>query len=73
VVRAFTSEIEKRQRVENHKTPSGDSVLKQVFAEWSIRIVQAVWRDRTIWTLSEQSADEDVEIDDPEPEEEDEE
>jgi hypothetical protein len=72
VVRGFTSKIEKLVRTESHETEAGDSVTKQVFSELPTPIVRAVWPDGTIRTFSDQVANDDVEIDDQEPELEDE-
>ena len=69
VVRGFTSKVEKLHRTENYETPSGDAVSKQVFSESPIPIVRAVWPDGTIRTFSDQVGNEDVEIEDQEPEE----
>jgi hypothetical protein len=68
VVRGFTSKIEKLTRTESHETPSGDSVTKQVFSESPIPIVRAVWPDGIIRTFSEQVGNDDVQIEDDEPE-----
>jgi hypothetical protein len=67
VVRGFTSKFEKLTRTESHETPSGDSVTKQVFSESPIPIVRAVWPDGIIRTFSEQVGNDDVQIEDDEP------
>jgi hypothetical protein len=72
VVRGLTSKVEKLHRTEQHETPSGDAVMKQVFSESPIPVVRAVWPDGIIRTFSDQVGDDDVEIDDQEPELEDE-
>jgi hypothetical protein len=72
VVRGLTSKVEKLHRTEHSETPSGDAVTKQVFSESPIPIVRAVWPDGIIRTFSDQVGDDDVEIDDQEPELEDE-
>jgi len=72
VVRGLTSKVEKLHRTERHETPSGDSVTKQVFSESPIPIVRAVWPDGIIRTFSDQVGNEDVQIEDQEPELEDE-
>src|SRR5262249_52134753 len=72
VVRGFTSKREKLQRTESYETPSGDAVSKQVFSESPIPVVRAVWPDGIIRTFTDQVGDEDVQIDDQEPELEDE-
>jgi hypothetical protein len=43
-------------------------VTKQVFAEAPVPIVRAVWPDGIIRTFSDQVTDEDVQIDEEEPE-----
>jgi hypothetical protein len=68
VVRGLTSKVEKLHRTEHSETPSGDSVTKQVFSESPIPVVRAVWPDGIIRTFSDQVGDDDVEIDDQEPE-----
>jgi hypothetical protein len=68
VVRGFTSKIEKLTRTESHETASGDSVTKQVFSESPIPIVRAVWPDGIIRTFSEPVGNDDVQIEDDEPE-----
>ena len=68
VVRGLTSKVEKLHRSESYETPNGDAVTKQVFSESPIPIVRAVWSDGIIRTFSEQVGDEDVEIEDQEPE-----
>ena len=68
VVRGLTSKVEKLHRTEHSETPSGDLVTKQVFSESPIPVVRAVWPDGIIRTFSDQVGDDDVEIDDQEPE-----
>jgi hypothetical protein len=68
VVRGFSSKVEKLRRTESHETPNGDSVSKQVFSESPVAIVRAVWPDGTIRTFSDQVGNEDVEIEDDDPE-----
>jgi hypothetical protein len=68
VVRGFTSKIEKLPRTESHETPSGDSVTKQVFSESPIPVIRAVWSDGIIRTFCEQVGNDEVEIEDQEPE-----
>jgi hypothetical protein len=68
VVRGFSSKVEKLRRTECHETPSGDSVSKRVFSESPIAIVRAVWPDGTIRTFSDQVGNEEVEIEDDDPE-----
>jgi len=68
VVRGLTSKVEKLHRTERHETPSGDSVTKQVFSESPIPIVRAVWPDGIIRTFSDQVGNNDVQIEDQEPE-----
>jgi len=68
VVRGLTSKVEKLHRTEHHETPSGDSVTKQVFSESPIPIMRAVWPDGIIRTFSDQVGNEDVQIEDQEPE-----
>jgi Uncharacterised methyltransferase family (DUF6094) len=72
VVRGLTSKVEKLHRTEHSETPSGDAVTKQVFSESPIPVVRAVWPDGIIRTFSDQVGDDDVEINDQEPELEDE-
>ena len=64
----LTSKVEKLHRTEQHETPSGDAVTKQVFSESPIPIVRAVWPDGIIRTFSDQVGNDDVEIEDQEPE-----
>ncbi len=73
VVRGLTSKVEKLHRTEQHETPSGDSVTKQVFSESPIPVVRAVWPDGIIRTFSDQVGNDDVQIEDQEPELEDDE
>jgi hypothetical protein len=68
VVRGFTSKVEKLHRTESYETPSGDAVSKQVFSETPVPIVRAVWPDGIIRTFSDQVGNEDVQIEDQEPE-----
>ena len=68
VVRGLTCKVEKLHRTENYETPSGDAVTKQVFSESPIPIVRAVWPDGIIRTFSDQVGNEDVEIENQEPE-----
>jgi hypothetical protein len=68
VVRGLTSKVEKLHRTECYETPTGDAVTKQVFSESPIPIVRAVWPDGIIRTFSDQVGNEDVEIEDHEPE-----
>jgi len=68
VVRGLTSKVEKLHRTERHETPSRDSVTKRVFSESPIPIVRAVWPDGIIRTFSDQVGNEDVQIEDHEPE-----
>ena len=68
VVRGLTSKVEKLHRTESYETPSGDAVTKQVFSESPIPIVRAVWPDGIIRTFSDQVGNEDVQIEDQEPE-----
>jgi Uncharacterised methyltransferase family (DUF6094) len=68
VVRGLTSKVEKLHRTEQHETPSGDAVTKQVFSESPLAIVRAVWPDGIIRTFSDQVGNDDVQIDDQEPE-----
>jgi hypothetical protein len=72
VKRGFTTKMEKLRRTENYETPNGDTVSKQVFAESPIPVVRAMWPDGIIRTFSEQVADENVQVEDQEPEEQDE-
>ena len=72
VVRGLTSKVEKLHRTEHHETPSGDAVTKQVFSESPIPVVRAVWPDGIIRTFSDQVGNDDVEIEEQEPELEDE-
>ena len=68
VVRGLTCKVEKLHRTESYETPAGDAVTKQVFSESPIPIVRAVWPDGIIRTFSDQVGDEDVQIEDQEPE-----
>jgi Uncharacterised methyltransferase family (DUF6094) len=68
VVRGLTSKVEKLHRTEQHETPSGDSVTKQVFSESPIPVVRAVWPDGIIRSFSDQVGDDDVQIENQEPE-----
>ena len=68
VVRGLTSKVEKLHRTENYETPTGDAVTKLVFSESPIPIVRAVWPDGIIRTFSDQVGNEDVQIEDQEPE-----
>jgi Uncharacterised methyltransferase family (DUF6094) len=68
VVRGLTSKVEKLHRTESYETPTGDAVTKQVFSESPIPIVRAVWPDGIIRTFSDQVGNEDVQIEDQEPE-----
>jgi hypothetical protein len=68
VVRGLTSKVEKLHRTESYETPAGDAVTKQVFSESPIPIVRAVWPDGVIRTFSDQVGNEDVQIEDQEPE-----
>ena len=68
VVRGLTSKVEKLHRTESYETPAGDAVTKQVFSESPIPIVRAVWPDGIIRTFSDQVGNEDVQIEDQEPE-----
>ena len=68
VVRGLTCKVEKLHRTESYETPAGDAVTKQVFSESPIPIVRAVWPDGIIRTFSDQVGDEDVELEDQEPE-----
>jgi hypothetical protein len=68
VVRGLTSKVEKLHRTESYETPGGDAVTKQVFSESPIPIVRAVWADGIIRTFSDQVGNEDVQLEDQEPE-----
>jgi Uncharacterised methyltransferase family (DUF6094) len=68
VVRGLTSKVEKLHRTEHSETPSGDLVIKQVFSESPIPVVRAVWPDGIIRTFSDQVGDDDVQLEDQEPE-----
>ena len=68
VVRGLTCKVEKLHRTESYETPAGDAVTKQVFSESPIPIVRAVWPDGIIRTFSDQVGNEDVQIEDQEPE-----
>ncbi len=68
VVRGLTSKVEKLHRTEHHETPNGDTVTKQVFSESLIPIVRAVWPDGIIRAFSDQVGNEDLQIEDQEPE-----
>ena len=68
VVRGLTSKVEKLHRTERYETPAGDAVTKQVYSESPIPIVRAVWPDGIIRTFSDQVGNEDVQIEDQEPE-----
>jgi hypothetical protein len=72
VVRGLASKIEKLHRTERHENASGDLVTKQVFSESPVAVVRAVWPDGIIRTFSDQVGNDDVEIEDQEPELEDE-
>ena len=71
VVRGYTGKAEKLHRTERYETPGGDSVQKQVFSESPMPIVRAVWPDGTIRTFSDQVGNDEVQLDDQEPEPED--
>jgi hypothetical protein len=68
VVRGLTSKVAKLHRTERHENASGDLVTKQVYSESPIAIVRAVWPDGIIRTFSDQVGNDDVEIEDQEPE-----
>jgi Uncharacterised methyltransferase family (DUF6094) len=68
VVRGLTSKVVKLHRTECYETPTGDAVTKQVFSESPIPIVRAVWPDGIIRTFSDQVGNEDVQLEDHEPE-----
>ena len=72
VVRGYTGKAEKLHRTERYETPSGDAVQKQVFSESPMPIVRAVWPDGTIRTFSDQVGNDEVQLDDQQPEPEDE-
>ena len=71
VVRGYTGKAEKLHRTERYETPGGDSVQKQLFSESPMPIVRAVWPDGTIRTFSDQVGDDEVQLEDQEPEPED--
>jgi hypothetical protein len=73
VVRGSTSKVEKLHRTKCSETPSGDFVTKQVFSKSPIPVVSAVWSDGIIRTFSDQVGEDDVQIEDQEPEPEDDE
>ncbi len=68
VVRGLTSKVEKLHRTEQSEAPNGDSVIKQVFFESPMPVVRAVWPDGIIRTFSDEIGDEDIQIEDNEPE-----
>jgi Uncharacterised methyltransferase family (DUF6094) len=68
VVRGYTGKTEKLHRTESYETPKGDLVRKQVFSESPMPIVRAVGPDGTIRTFSDQVGDDEVQLDDQEPE-----
>jgi hypothetical protein len=72
VVRGYTGKAEKLHRSECYETPSGDTVHKQVFSESPMPIVRAVWPDGSIRTFSDQVGNDELQLDNQEPELEDE-
>jgi hypothetical protein len=72
VVRGYTGKTEKLHRTERYETPGGDTVHKQVFSESPMPIVRAVWPDGTIRTFSDQVGNDELQLEDQDPELEDE-